>query len=282
MKVLITGANGLLGTYLKKEFLKLRTNFIPLSRSELDITEKDSVMRILRLHSPTHVINCAAYTDVTKAELDRERCFSINVEGVKNLVDASNELGVFFIHISTDFVFKGDKDDYHYDSISIREPINYYGLTKKLGEDYIIAVAQKWTIIRTSWLYGKYSNNFVNKIISLAKSQDILNVTIEESGSPTYAFDLAIAIISLLNYDKNGIYHISNKGFTSRHEFAKAILERCGLMNKVIFDNKNVVSNILRPQKVLLSDKYNPVEVNMRQWIHALEDYITNDLNVSD
>jgi dTDP-4-dehydrorhamnose reductase len=250
-----------------------------MSRQELDIVDEAKVRMVLNQYLPTHIINCAAYTNVAQAEVEKDLCYSINFNGVKNLVNSANELGIFFIHISTDFVFEGNNSDFLYETHSHRRPINYYGLTKMLGEDYVISQALKWAIIRTSWLFGKYSNNFVNKIIEKANSEFEIHVTDQESGSPTYGLDLAAAIVRIIDKEVIGIYHITNVGITSRYNYAKKIIVLLGLSAKI---NKQQIKSdfmVTRPSKVLLSGKNNPVPIKMRKWTDALKDYLNSELN---
>lgn len=279
MKVLITGAGGLLGNYLSLRLMSFNIPFVALTKSELDITSVERTNQIIESNHPTHIINCAAYTDVPSAEIEQEKCYSINFLGVKNLVDLSNNLGIFFIHISTDFVFEGLSSNFVYETDNHRNPLNYYGITKMLGEDYIINNSLNWAVVRTSWLYGKYSNNFVNKIINLAKVQQEISVTNEECGSPTYALDLANGIIPILSHKYNGIYHLTNEGIVSRFEFAKAILEYAGLSSTIEKQTGVINNTVIRPKKILLSQKNNLLEIKMRNWNDALLEYIQLDLN---
>jgi dTDP-4-dehydrorhamnose reductase len=279
MKILITGASGLLGSYLVKELDRKKIEFIAMSRQELDIVDEAKVRIVLNQYLPTHIINCAAYTNVAQAEVEKDLCYSINFNGVKNLVNSANELGIFFIHISTDFVFEGNNSDFVYETYSHRKPINYYGLTKMLGEDYVISQALKWAIIRTSWLFGKYSNNFVNKIIEKANSELEIHVTDQESGSPTYGLDLAAAIVRVIDKGVIGIYHITNEGITSRYNFAKKIILLLGLSVKINKQQVKSDSIVTRPSKVLLSGENNPVPIKMRKWTNALKEYLNSELD---
>lgn len=276
LRVLITGGNGLLGTYLHKCLLDSEINCLSLGRKELDITSLENIDHILMDYRPNIIVNCAAYTNVEKAETDREACFSVNVSGVINLIQKSNEYNCKLVQISTDFVFDGVKESGIYFEDDIPNPINYYGLTKYMAEKEVIDKALNWIIVRTAWLYGKGSNNFVTKIIELSTKRDIIYVTESEMGSPTYALDLAKSLSILLNDKTNGIHHITNFGYVTRLQFASEILKLCGSScNAVskISEGESSISNVsttLRPQKSILQTNR---EQKLRNWYDALIEF---------
>lgn len=271
LRVLITGGDGLLGTYLHKCLLNSEINCLSLGREELDITSLENIDRILMDYRPNVIVNCAAYTNVEKAETDRDVCFSVNVSGVINLIQKSNEYNCKLIQISTDFVFDGVKESGIYIEDDIPNPINYYGLTKYMAESEIINSSIQWCIIRTAWLYGEYNLNFVNKIIDLAKTNNSIIVTNRETGSPTYAKDLADSILTILINNDSGLLHITNNGFTTRFDFAKKIIHEMKLDINIVAGNysNNLVK---RPIKVKLESTSN--RIKLRQWESALFDYL--------
>jgi len=272
--VLVTGSSGLLGSYLMKELENQGILCKGLGKRDLDITDKSKTIKVLKEENPSHIVNCAAYTNVPQAESQKELCYSINVDGVKNLTIASKLINARLLHISTDFVFDGKSSDSGlYDSDSVANPLNYYGITKHLAEEYIIKHASEWNIIRTSWLYGNNDKNFVEKIIALSLVSNSIKVTTKEVGSPTYALDLSQAIVCILKNDLNGIYHLSNYGFVSRYDFVKEILKDKDVniepLSNFSFDN------VTRPEKIILDDKKNPLPLKLRDWKTALNEYLS-------
>ncbi|HYC27937.1 MAG TPA: dTDP-4-dehydrorhamnose reductase [Chitinophagaceae bacterium] len=232
LKILITGANGQLGN----EFRSLATryhndSFIFLSRQELSIDDAGNVQQVLRQHNPDWVVNCAAYTAVDKAETEKEQAMAINAEGAGILASVCTELGAKFIHISTDYVFDGSSAD-PYNEDAATSPINTYGHTKLRGEQLVLQNNPDAIIIRTSWVYSYFGNNFVKTMMRLMKERESINVVSDQVGSPTYAADLASAIMHIIHSPNakkaSGIFHYSNEGRISWYEFAQAIKELIG------------------------------------------------------
>lgn len=233
MNILITGANGQLGRALRRTLqdTPLAANTIFTSHEELDITQSDAVGRFLAEHDITHIINCAAFTDVDDAEEHKAECTRINSDGVKSIALAADSHGAKVIHISTDFVFDGHANRAYSESDKVN-PISHYGTTKRQGETALLALAPDSIIIRTSWLYlpGE-QRNFPGKIIAAARDGKNLNVVDDQIGSPTNALDLARAIVKVLSTRQwfPGIYHYCNTGICSRYDMAKTILRLAGL-----------------------------------------------------
>lgn len=223
--VLVTGSDGQVGTCLK-EVVKLTEGilFIFTNSNELDITNKESAFSFFTDKNIDYCINCAAYTAVDKAESEIEKATKINVEGVRNLADICKENNVILIHISTDFVFEGTKTTPHLET-NRTNPQSIYGSTKLQGEEVIKSILKKYFIVRTSWLYSEYGHNFIKTMLKLGKEKDELSVVNDQSGTPTYAGDLAEVIMKFIeNSDiPFGTYHYSNKGVTTWYEFAKEI-----------------------------------------------------------
>ena len=220
---LITGANGQLGTELSKRL----PNAIYTDVDELDITDELAVRRFVVLNKIKTIINCAAYTAVDKAEDNAEIAKRINVDGPRNLARS----GAKIIHISTDYVFDG-MNYKPYTTKDITNPISIYGKTKLDGEMAVLENAYIATIIRTAWLYSPYGNNFVKTMRRLGAERESINVVADQIGTPTYAGDLADAIVKILpqiNLKNRGIYHFTNSGVCSWYDFATEIMNMSGL-----------------------------------------------------
>lgn len=232
MNILVTGASGQLGSTFKS----LTTNaqegldFVFKSSSELDITDFESVHQELTTNDYAYCINCAAFTNVDKAESDTDLARLVNITGARNLALGCNESKTVLIHISTDFVFDGYLNEpYHEDAIA--RPIGFYGDTKYKGERAIINNLQEHFIIRTSWLYSEFGNNFMKTMIRLGNERDELSVVYDQVGTPTYAKDLANVILYIIKAHSidYGVYNYSNEGVASWYDFAKAIFDVKGI-----------------------------------------------------
>ncbi|MEJ5284119.1 MAG: dTDP-4-dehydrorhamnose reductase [Brevinematia bacterium] len=227
MKILVTGSNGQLGQELKELSNSTKDiNFIFTDIQELDITNPKDVENFISKNKFDIIINCAAYTAVDKAETEKEKARKINAEAVYHLSKSARENNALLIHISTDFVFDGKKNT-PYTEEDKPKPLSVYGKTKLEGEKIALKEAKKLIILRTSWLYSSYGNNFVKTIIKNAKEKKNLRVVFDQVGTPTYAKDLAKVILSLCNTKINTkeIFHYSNEGAISWFDFAKAICE---------------------------------------------------------
>jgi dTDP-4-dehydrorhamnose reductase len=234
-KILVTGSNGQLGTemhQLSKAFPGYQ--FLFFNRAEWPVDDAEKSENILALHQPSFLVNCAAYTAVDKAETDREAAFSINATAPGTLARLCQAYGTRFIHISTDYVFNGIinrplKED---DSV---QPVNYYGETKLVGEQAVLQHNPDALIIRTSWVYNASGKNFVKTMMRLMKEKESISVVNDQHGSPTYAADLAEAIMHIITSGRwvPGIYHFSNEGFITWYQFAEEIRNQCGFNCKV-------------------------------------------------
>lgn len=233
--ILVFGASGQLGQCLNNvAHLNNEDNVIFLPEDQADILDTAGLQTIFAKYTPEYVINCAAYTAVDKAEDDAERAYQINVTGAENLAVKCEAHGSVLIHISTDFVFKGDvarpltEDDE-------AAPIGVYGQTKLDGELAVAATLNEHFIIRTGWLYSEYAANFAKTMLKLGAERDELNIIADQVGTPTYAIDLATFILTVINSGSKayGTYHYSNEGVTSWFDFARAIFDISGTKVKV-------------------------------------------------
>jgi len=265
--ILIIGANGMLGSEVKK----LLPNAKAVDKDELDITSSQSYQKILDL-KPELIINCAAYTDVDGAETNKELCKKINVDGTLNIARAAKTLNIPLIHISTDYVFNGEKKT-GYNKDDKKDPINYYGQTKADSEEIIIQHLEKYYLIRTAWLFGKNGKNFVKTIIRLCNEKDQIKVINDQIGSPTYTLDLAKQIVNFTKADNNspyGIYHFTNSETCSWYEFAEEIKKQKNLTcNIQPCSTQDYPLPAKRPEySILLST------LDRRPWKEALKDYL--------
>lgn len=232
MKILITGANGMLAKAVKEELKE--NELVCTDVEELDITNLDAVRLYTKKVKPDYIINCAAYTAVDKAEEQEELVYKINAIGPKNLAIAAQEDNAVLVHISTDYVFGGDKDtskDYNEDDK--KNPQAVYGKTKLAGEKFIEENCKKFYIFRTAWLYGE-GHNFVRTMINLSKERDEVKVVNDQHGSPTYAVDLASIIHQAMEKQiPFGVYNLTNMGYTTWYDFTKMIYDLEGINCKV-------------------------------------------------
>ena len=252
MKILITGAYGMLGSDLR-EVLK-NFELICTGSKDLDITDEEGVMDFINEHCPDLVINAAAYTAVDDCETHYDEAYAVNAIGPKNLAMACNKINVPLIHISTDYVFEGSKRTPLIESDKLG-PKSAYGKTKLAGEKFIQEKTEKYFILRTSWLYGLHGKNFVSTMLDLAESHDEITVVDDQIGSPTYSLDLAVAITNLLHSDKYGIYHVTNEGECSWYEFSKLIFEFVKFQQaSLCFFGKTVISSFQNTVFLLITD----------------------------
>lgn len=232
MNILVTGANGQLGNEIRIVSRGSKDQYIFTDVAELDITDAAAVEKMVTDNKVEVIINCAAYTNVDKAEDDYDLAELLNATAVKNLATAIKQNDGTLIHISTDYVFGGTKNNTPCGEDEPANPTGVYGVTKLHGEQAIEAVGCKHLIIRTAWLYSEFGKNFVKTMLNLTATKPSLNVVFDQVGSPTYAYDLAQAIFTIVEnrkYEgKDGIYHYSNEGVCSWYDFTKMIAEYAG------------------------------------------------------
>ena len=286
MKILITGANGMLANSVKRRLAK-GNELICTDVSELDITDLDAVKKMISEVKPEYIINCAAYTAVDKAEDNYDLAEKINGDGPKNLAIAGKENGAVLIHISTDYVFNGDLDvSKSYVEDDKVGPVTVYGKTKLHGEQGVQENTDKYYIFRTAWLYGE-GNNFVRTMLKLGPTKDELNVVSDQHGSPTYAEDLANIIAEAIEKKiPYGIYHTTNQEFTTWYEFTKRIFELANIKCKVNPVSTEEYIEIMkikqakRPKNSQLSkDKILAQGINIPTWEDGLKRYLEVELH---
>jgi len=265
MLILVTGSNGQLGKSLKDIFVQNNLNheFVFVTREQIDLSHFDNVRNFVEKNQFDVIINCAAYTSVDKAEVEKKQANLINYLSVFNLAEIARDNHIKLIHISTDYVFDGLKQGAYYET-DATTPLNVYGKTKLEGENAIFSIMQfDAIVIRTSWVYSIHGNNFVDTILNLCKVNNELNIVSDQIGSPTYATDLANAILSIINNKKfnesaqeSQIFHYSNEGKCSWYEFAKEINRFSGARCKINpIHSKDYPQDAVRPKQVILNKR---------------------------
>lgn len=253
MKYLITGATGQLGYDIIQELNKRNElNYYAPTSEEMDITNRDTVIEVIKNYKPNIIFHCAAYTAVDKAEENKDVCYNINVNGTKNIVEAAQNCGAKVVYISTDYVFDGTKNS-PYLPEDKTNPINYYGYTKLCGEK-VVSILEDYLIVRISWVFGINGNNFIKTMLRLAETKKELSVVSDQIGSPTYTEDLSKLLVDLVKNNKNGIFHATNEGYCTWNEFAKYIFEITGndvIVNEILTKDYNTLAT--RPLNSKLS-----------------------------
>lgn len=278
--IVVFGASGQLGQCIKQVAVSegISVHFPP--ENEANILDSDLLRKVFDTYKPAYCINCAAYTAVDKAEDETIMAEKINKTGVEKLSRFCKETGATLIHISTDFVFKGDKAS-PLNEESLAEPISVYGQTKLDGEKAVEAMLKKYFIVRTGWLYSEYGNNFVKTMLKLGAERDELKIIADQTGTPTYAIDLAQFIVTIIksNSDAYGIYHYSNEGVTSWFDFARAIFDISGTSVKAIpVRTDEYVTKATRPAYSVMdkSKAKRTFEIEIPYWRDSLETCIKN------
>lgn len=271
MKVIVTGANGMLGQDLCPILENYGYEVIKTDKYNLDITNLEDCKKTLSENNPELIIHCAAYTDVNNAEIDIQKATEINIKGTENIAQIASKIGATLIYISTDYVFDGEtKQPYTVDDKP--NPINVYGQTKLKGEEVVKNLCKNFYIIRTSWLYGLNGNNFVKTMLSLANEDKRISVVDDQFGCPTWTIDLAHSIIKIINNKDFGTYHVCGSGYTSWYGFAEEIFAIKNLKPNLIPCKTNEYqSSVKRPSYSVLAN-----DGICRDWKIALNDFLTN------
>ena len=286
MNILITGAKGQLGSSIRNKIENRETanKYIFTDVEELDITNPEAVREAVKNHDIKVIVNCAAYTNVDKAEEDYDLAELLNAKAVKNLSDAIKINDGTLIHISTDYVFGGSQGNTPRTEEEPVNPTGVYGLTKLHGEEEINKSGVKALIFRTAWLYSEYGKNFVKTMLGLTSSKPELKFVFDQCGTPTYAADLAEAIVEIIESGKTegneGIYHYSNEGVCSWYDFTKMIAEIAGNKNCDIkpCHSSEFPSKVIRPSySVLDKTKFKETfDIQVPYWTNSLKKCIAN------
>jgi dTDP-4-dehydrorhamnose reductase len=276
---LVIGSKGMLGRHVLNLLKELRVDYAEMDIEDIDIARLYSVMDAVEEIRPRAIINCAAVTDVDGCESAPDHAFSVNARGPENLARACSRFGCLLLHISTDYVFDGLKGcSYHED-----DPINPLGIYAKSKAEGDACVRQllpeNHCIVRTQWLYGLYGRNFVEAILDQAREKTVLQVVNDQHGSPTYAHDLAIALIRLCNLEARGTVHVTNSGQTTWHGFASAIVKKASLNRVKVLPIST--GDLKRPAprplySVLDNSRFiNLTGAPLRMWEEALDEYLS-------
>lgn len=279
MKVVVTGAKGQLGTDLVLMLQKIGIEVVGYGRKELDITNLEEVKQVLNFEKPDVVIHSAAYTKVDLAETKTDDAYLVNAIGTRNIVLISEELGAKLVYISTDYVFDGTTQ-HPLNEFESTNPVGVYGKSKLAGENFVKEFSSRYFIVRTSWVYGAYGNNFVNTMLKLGKEKDELKVVDDQIGSPTYTLDLTERIIDLIKTEKFGTYHISNSEHCSWYDFAVAIFEEADINVRVIpCSSQEFVRPAPRPAYSVMDHMALRLNgfIEMRHWREGLREFLEND-----
>lgn len=282
IKIVVTGANGQLGRELT-QWTTEAAEIVGLTRDELDITSLSACRSLFTMHCPDAIIHCAAYTAVDKAEHEQDNAFRVNAAATRNVAVAAREVGAKLCYISTDYVFDG-KGNKPYREYDLTNPLTVYGKSKLAGEQALQALHDRFFIVRTSWVYGKYGNNFVKTMLKIAGERNQVKVVADQIGSPTYTHDLAAFLLELVETDYYGIFHASNSGSCSWFEFAKAIFEENGI-NMLVepCTTEDFPRPAPRPAYSVMDQS--SIRINglraLRPWREALRDYLITSSEVS-
>ncbi len=232
MKVFVTGVKGQLGFDVVNELNKRGHEAVGVDIDEMDITDKESVNRVIKATAPDAVIHCAAYTAVDAAEDNEELCRNVNAKGTEYIAEVCRELDIKMMYISTDYVFNG-QGTRPWEPDDERAPLNIYGQTKYEGELAIEENLTKYFTVRIAWVFGVNGKNFIKTMLNLGKTHDKLTVVADQTGSPTYTYDLARLLVDMIETEKYGRYHATNEGECTWYEFASEIFRQAGMDVKV-------------------------------------------------
>ena len=228
MRVFVTGVKGQLGYDVMNELEKQGLEGIGVDIDEMDITDADQVNKVIKEAAPDAVIHCAAYSAVDAAEDNEEICRKVNAQGTENIAKVCEELDIKMMYISTDYVFNG-QGERPWEPDDEREPLNVYGQTKYEGELAIEEHVKKFFTVRIAWVFGVNGKNFIKTMLNLGKTHDHLTVVNDQTGSPTYTYDLARLLVDMIQTDKYGRYHATNEGLCTWYEFACEIFKQAGM-----------------------------------------------------
>lgn len=274
--ILVTGSTGQLGSDVVKELLKRGYSTLSPNRSEFNLCSEDSIRNYILNSNCEAIVHCAAYTQVDKAEDEKDLCIKINATATKHIVKCAKILDIPMIYISTDYVFDGTKDG-KYTENDETNPINIYGESKLAGEKYVQEILDKYYIVRTSWVFNINGKNFIETMLRLSKANNQLSIVNDQIGSPTYTKDLSRLLVDMLETSKYGLYHATNEGYCSWYEFANTIFKLANINIDIKAINSNeYASRAKRPLNSKLS-KDKLIEYGFKplpHWEDALKDYL--------
>lgn len=274
--ILVTGSTGQLGSDVVKELLKRGYSTLSPNRSEFNLCSEDSIRNYILNSNCEAIVHCAAYTQVDKAEDEKDLCIKINATATKHIVKCAKILDIPMIYISTDYVFDGTKDG-EYTENDETNPINIYGESKLAGEKYVQEILDKYYIVRTSWVFNINGKNFIETMLRLSKANNQLSIVNDQIGSPTYTKDLSRLLVDMLETSKYGLYHATNEGYCSWYEFADTIFKLANINIDIRAINSNeYASRAKRPLNSKLS-KDKLIEYGFKplpHWEDALKDYL--------
>lgn len=288
MKILLTGAHGQIGREIMDLAQQLKFNVYAYNHQQLDITQIEEIKFRLAEIKPNYIINAAAYTAVDTAETDQERAFAVNAFAVKNLANMAREFDIPLLHISTDYVFDGKKNTAYVEE-DVAQPLSVYGLSKLAGENFLKEIWHKHIILRVSWVFGVYGNNFVKAIVHRAKKQSELRVVSDQRGAPTYAGDIALTLLKIIEHlDKGqtdwGIYHYTGTPITNWYEFAQQIVDKAKIPHKLVLKDIFPILTVEYPSiatrpyhSELICDKIaNIFNIRLSNWDQGLIKVVSN------
>lgn len=274
--ILVTGSTGQLGSDVVKELLKRGYSTLSPNRSEFNLCSEDSIRNYILNSNCEAIVHCAAYTQVDKAEDEKDLCIKINATATKHIAKCAKILDIPMIYISTDYVFDGTKDG-EYTENDETNPINIYGESKLAGEKYVQEILDKYYIVRTSWVFNINGKNFIETMLRLSKANNQLSIVNDQIGSPTYTKDLSRLLVDMLETSKYGLYHATNEGYCSWYEFANTIFKLANINIDIKAINSNeYASRAKRPLNSKLS-KDKLIEYGFKplpHWEDALKDYL--------
>ncbi len=278
-KILVTGANGQLGKCLQQAATQYPSwEFDFFERESLNITEQKQLEEVFAKGAYDYCINTAAYTQVDQAEKEPEKTFLVNGEAVKNVASICEKNKAVLIHISTDYVFDGSKEGAYVETDE-PNPINVYGASKLKGEQYVEKISTRYFIVRASWVYSEFGQNFLKTILRLAKERESLTITTEQKGSPTNAHDLAEMLLKIIEKESKvyGTYHFCNKGAITWYDFAKAIVNQAGFSKTTaIVKTDDYPTFAKRPKNSVLDTTklQQHLGIQIKYWENALRELI--------
>ena len=274
---LISGKDGQLARAFAKRLSESSADYLPLGRSELDITDPDRIMEVCGSYKPNVIINCAAYNYVDRAKDEPGEADRVNALAPKLLARAAKRHGALLVHFGSDYVFDGTKQDGLYEEGDAANPINQYGKSKLGGEEAIAEETDNFLILRLSWVFGEGKQNFIRKLLEWAQNNEYLKIACDEFSVPTYTYTVADITVKALDERLTGLYHLTNTGFCSRYELAKLVLKRLGIrkfLRPVTLESFGLKAK--RPGFSAMSNALISKELNMEipAWEQAVGSYL--------